>query len=128
MPTDNREPKVCPLEGSEERGLPPLRMQPLRNLNYCVWQMELSLEGIFLAPDDQSAIGENAIDLEAEHVADIPLSGLQVKLADRHLLVKRMLRMVKQIVEHEDWERNPLCLVPRDQLIRGERRSESCDR
>jgi len=98
--------RICPLEGNSE--LPALKMQPLRDLVATTWYMELAQADIQLPDYDD---GDSVINPELERVDGIPLTGLDVKLANRHLLVRRMLKMLEQIVAHEDWENGPLMLV-----------------
>jgi len=105
--------KICPLEGSKQLKLPCLQMRPLRELVWRTWYMELAGADIHLAPGD-----EDIIIPQDERVDGLPLSGLQIKLATRTLLVKRWLKMLDQMLEYDDWANAPLCLVPETKLRR----------
>lgn len=101
------------MEGNEQLELPPLRMRRLRDLVWRTWYMELAEADIHLTPTD-----EDIIIRHEERVCDVPLSGLQVKLANRTLLVKRWLKMLDQMLEYDDWRDNPLQLIPKKDLRR----------
>jgi len=98
--------RICPLEGNSE--LPALKMQPMYDLVHHVWRMELAQADIYVGPEY-----DDPVNPASERLAGVPLSGLDVKLVERHLHVRRMLNMVQQMLAHEDWENAPLYLVSR---------------
>ena len=102
--------KVSPWTGSKD--LPPLEMKPLRRLVLQVWRMELAREGLLC--DGYEPVYDP---LREEPDSEIPLDGLAVKLVDMSLHVSRILKLTDELIDHEDWQNDPLCLVRHSQLL-----------
>ena len=76
----------CPF-CSRDPDRPAVEMEPLRSLVLMVWRMELAQKELLL--DGHDPIRDP---LAETPDYDIPLTGLQVKLADIAIQVKRILR------------------------------------
>ena len=78
--------KDCPFCSTKE-DRPAVKMEPLRSLVLMVWRMELAQADLLL--DGHDPIYDP---LAEPPDSEIPLSGLQIKLADISIAVQRILK------------------------------------
>ena len=94
-----RDRRFCPFCGDAYH--PPLQMLPLRRFVCTTYQLELAAAD--LPPvEGWPSLTEGPSGVSGEWEPGLPLTGLQDKLACRHLLAQRWLRLLGELVAYGD--------------------------
>ena len=103
--------KDCPF-CSKDPSRPAVEMKPLRKLLLMIWRMELAQAG--LLDDGYDPIRDPLAELSD---TGIPLSGLQVKLADLSIHLRLVSEFVDQLLNPNEQSADPLYLIRHSQLL-----------